>query len=85
MSWCGRNFFFLEEVINNLLSLGVVLVGALANTTMVDYCLCSQSSLGQNFIVNPASYNFPDFGYQVIAVTDTQLTDQDGSLDVPVA
>ncbi len=82
MSWCGPNYTSRRDLIEELLELDIVLVSATANTTTVNYAACGQSSPNQIFVPYPASYNFPDSAYQVIAVTATQITDDDGSLDV---
>jgi len=77
-----------KDVIRDLLSMGVVVVGASVNTLTVRDRFGNpdpwpgQSTWGEPFVPYPASFNYPDSAFQVIAVTATQLTDNQGVFDV---
>lgn len=81
MSWTDYHRTSIKDAVEDLLNLGVVMVGTSVNDIWHKLWR-GQSTLGEPFIPYPASYNFPSKGHQVISVTATQLTDRDGSLDV---
>lgn len=68
-----------KSVIKDLLTMGVVMVGASVNTLTVRDKFGNpnpwpgQTTWGEPFVPYPASFNFSDINKQVIAVTATQL------------
>ncbi len=81
MSWTDYHTTSIKNAVEDLLNLGVVMVGTSVNDIW-DKLWRGQTTLGEPFIPYPASYNFPQEGHQVISVTATQLTDNVGNLDV---
>lgn len=77
-----------KSIVKDLLSMGVVMVGASVNTLTVRDKFGNpdpwpgQSIWGEPFVPYPASFNYPDSAFQVISVTATQLTDDVGNFDV---